>query len=112
MQTDLNKLIKFIRDTFQSNSFIPLHTPCFIGNEQAYVNQTIESTFVSSIGQFVDDFESQIENYTGAQKAIATSSGTAALHTALYMAGVRANDLVITQALTFVATCNAIYTGT
>ena len=104
-----NKLIQFVRDTYKTNDFIPLHAPTFAGNEKAYVTETIDSTFVSSVGKYVESFEKQIEVYTGATKAVATVNGTAALHTALYMAGVKANDLVITQALTFVATCNALF---
>ena len=104
-----NKLIQFVRDTYKTNDFIPLHAPTFAGNEKAYVTGTIDSTFVSSVGKYVESFEKQIEVYTGATKAVATVNGTAALHTALYMAGVKANDLVITQALTFVATCNALF---
>jgi UDP-N-acetylbacillosamine transaminase len=103
------KLIEFIRDIYKTNEFIPLHAPQFNGNEKKYVLDTLESTFVSSVGKYVDDFESSIEAFTGAKKAVATTNGTAALHAALYMAGVRSNDLVITQALTFVATCNALY---
>jgi aminotransferase in exopolysaccharide biosynthesis len=102
-------LIDFIQATFQTKDFIPLHAPNFIGNEKKYVDQTITSTFVSSVGEYVDKFEQQIMAYTQASSAIATVNGTAALHTALYMAGLRAGDLVITQALTFVATCNAIH---
>lgn len=103
------KLIKFVQDTYQTTEFIPLHAPTFAGNEKEYVNNTLDSTFVSSVGKYVDQFEQQIEAYTGTAKAIATVNGTAALHTALYMAGVKSGDLVITQALTFVATCNALY---
>lgn len=103
------KLIQFIRDTYETNEFIPLHVPTFSGNEKQYVGNTIDSTFVSSVGKYVDEFEQSIESYTGSAKAVAIVNGTAALHTALYMAGVKANDLVITQALTFVATCNALY---
>lgn len=104
-----NKLISFVRNTYQTNDFIPLHAPTFIGNEKKYVTDTIDSSFVSSVGGYVETFEKQIEDYTGTAKAVATVNGTAALHTALYMAGVKAGDLVITQALTFVATCNALY---
>jgi len=103
------KLVNFVQDIYQTKAFIPLHAPTFSGNEKDYVARTIESTFVSSVGKFVDQFEQQIEDFTGTAKAIATVNGTAALHTALYMAGVRAGDLVITQALTFVATCNALH---
>jgi aminotransferase in exopolysaccharide biosynthesis len=103
------ELINFVQKHYQTKEFIPLHAPTFGGNEKEYVNNTLDSTFVSSVGKYVDQFEQQIEAYTGTAKAIATVNGTAALHTALYMAGVRSGDLVITQALTFVATCNALY---
>lgn len=103
------KLIEFVKGIYQTDEFIPLHAPNFSGNEKAYVNSTIESTFVSSVGKYVDEFEKKVEAFTGSSKAIATVNGTAALHTALYMAGVKQGDLVITQALTFVATCNALY---
>lgn len=103
------KLINFVQDIYQTKEFIPLHVPTFNGNEKDYVNNTIDSTFVSSVGAYVNQFEEQIEAYTGTARAIATVNGTAALHTALYMVGVKAGDLVITQALTFVATCNALY---
>ncbi|CAK6712077.1 LegC family aminotransferase [Vibrio alginolyticus] len=102
-------IVEFVRDTYKTDEFIPLHAPTFDGNEKAYVMETIESTFVSSVGKFVDDFERKIEAYTGTTKAVATVNGTAALHAALYMADVQRGDLVITQALTFVATCNALY---
>ena len=103
------KLVNFVQEVYQTKEFIPLHAPTFGGNEKKYVNNTLDSTFVSSVGKYVDQFEQQIEVYTGTAKAIATVNGTAALHTALYMAGVKSGDLVITQALTFVATCNALY---
>ncbi|TKF34109.1 LegC family aminotransferase [Vibrio kanaloae] len=102
-------IVEFVRDTYKTDEFIPLHAPTFNGNEKAYVMETIDSTFVSSVGKFVDDFERKIETYTGTAKAVATVNGTAALHAALYMADVQRGDLVITQALTFVATCNALY---
>lgn len=105
-------LIDFIRDQYGTNKAIPLHAPSFTGNEIKYVTDTIESTFVSSVGSFVNRFEQDIASYTNSPNAIATVNGTAALHVALILAGVKANNLVITQALTFVATCNAIsYTG-
>ena len=104
-----NKLVSFVQDMYQTREFIPLHAPTFKGNEKKYVGNAIDSTFVSSVGEYVDLFEKQVEDFTGTSKAIATVNGTAALHTALYMANVRAGDLVITQALTFVATCNALY---
>lgn len=104
-----DSLIEYIRDLYDTKEFIPLHAPTFIGNEREYVNNTIETTFVSSVGKYVDEFERKIEAYTGCPRAVATVNGTAALHAALYLSGVRHGDLVITQALTFVATCNAIY---
>jgi len=103
-----NQLIRFVRDYFGTNDYIPLHAPVFHGRESAYVMDTIESTFVSSVGAYVDRFEQDMAAYTGVPKAVATVNGTAALHMALRLAGVQAGDLVITQPLTFVATCNAI----
>lgn len=105
----INSIIRFVRDTYKTNDFIPLHAPTFQGNEKEYVLDTLESTFVSSVGKFVDDFERKIEAYTGSARAVATVNGTAALSSALYLAGVKRGDLVITQAVTFVATCNALY---
>lgn len=106
MQT---QLIKLVRDIYSTNEFVPLHAPTFAGNEQAYLAETITSTFVSSVGKFVDEFEHKIQTFTQSPRAVATVNGTAALHTALHLADVKACDLVITQALTFVATCNALY---
>ncbi|EOC7459372.1 LegC family aminotransferase [Vibrio cholerae] len=103
------RLVEFVRDQYQTQEFIPLHAPTFAGNEKTYVMETIDSTFVSSVGKFVDEFERKMEAFTGSARAVATVNGTAALHAALYMAGVERGDLVITQALTFVATCNALY---
>lgn len=103
-----DQLIRFVRDYFGTNDFIPLHAPIFPGREKEYVVDTIESTFVSSVGAYVDRFEQDMAVYTGAPKAVATVNGTAALHIALQLAGVQTGDLVITQPLTFVATCNAI----
>ncbi|GHZ50308.1 aminotransferase DegT [Vibrio cholerae] len=103
------RLVEFVRDQYQTQEFIPLHAPTLTGNEKAYVMETIDSTFVSSVGKFVDEFERKMEAFTGSARAVATVNGTAALHAALYMAGVERGDLVITQALTFVATCNALY---
>ncbi len=78
-------LIEFIRDTYKTNDFIPLHAPTFTGNEKNYVVETIDSTFVSSVGKFVDEFERKMEAFTGSTRAVATVNGTAALHTALYI---------------------------
>lgn len=103
-----NALIDFVREQYRSTDFIPLHAPVFSGNEREYVVDTIDSTFVSSVGAYVDRFERDMAAYTGAARAVATVNGTAALHIALKLAGVESGDLVITQPLTFVATCNAI----
>lgn len=102
------QLIEFVRDYYQTTTFIPLHAPIFNGRERNYVLETIDSTFVSSVGAFVDRFEQEVAAYTHSPKAVATVNGTAALHIALKLAGVENGDLVITQPLTFVATCNAI----
>ena len=101
-------VINFIKSIYNKNKFIPLHEPRFLGNEKKYLNECIDSTFVSSVGKFVDEFENRIANYTGSKYAIATCNGTSALHTSLLLANVNKNDEVITQPLTFVATCNAI----
>ncbi|WP_433640172.1 LegC family aminotransferase [Kluyvera georgiana] len=106
---NINSIIEFVRDVYKTNAFIPLHAPVFDGNEKKYVLDTLESTFVSSVGKYVDDFERKMEAYTGTARAVATVNGTAALSAALYLAGVKRGDLVVTQALTFVATCNALY---
>ena len=87
---------------------IPLHSPLFIGNEKKYLEECIDSTFVSSAGKFVKQLELKVAKYTGVKHAIATSSGTSALHISLLMSGVNREDEVITQPLTFIATCNAI----
>ena len=102
-------LAKFIQDKYHTNSFIPLHEPRFIGKEKEFVSQTIDSTFVSSVGQYVNQFEEDLAKYTASKKAIAVVNGTSALHLSMLMAGVKPGDYVITQALTFVATCNAIH---
>ena len=104
----LENVINFIQETYQTKGFVPLHGPKFIGNEKKYLNECIDSTFVSSVGKFVDEFERKIASYTGTKYAVATSNGTSALHIALLLANVENNDEVITQPLTFVATCNAI----
>lgn len=103
-----DSLVGFIREQYRSHDIIPLHAPVFSGREREYVIDTIKSTFVSSVGAFVDRFEENVAQYTGSPRAIATVNGSAALHISLKLAGVLPGDLVITQPLTFVATCNAI----
>ncbi len=110
---DYNHIIDHIRELHNTREdILPLHEPRFLGNERKYLMDCIDSTFVSSVGQYVIDFEEKIKAYTGAKYAIAVVNGTAALHLSLILAGVKSNDLVVTQALSFVATANAIkYTG-
>ena len=100
--------IAFIREIYNTDQQIALHEPRFIGNEKKYLNECIDSTFVSSVGKFVDQFEAEVAKFTGAKYAIATVNGTAALHIALLMADVKREDEVITQSLTFIATVNAL----
>lgn len=100
--------LSFIRNIYQTEKLIPLHEPRFTGNEKVYLNECIDSTYVSSVGQFVDRFEAEFAQTVGAKYAVATVNGTAALHISLILAGVERNDEVITQPLTFIATANAI----
>ena len=102
------KVIGFIKDLYNNQEFVPLAVPRFIGNEKKYINECIDTTFVSSVGQFVDRFEKDMAVYTGAKRAVVCVSGTNALHMAMMLAGVERDDEVLTQALTFIATCNAI----
>lgn len=97
-----------IHEMYQTQEFVPLHPPCFIGNEKKYLNECIDSTYVSSVGKFVDRFETMVAEYTGATRAVVCVNGTNALFMAMKLVGVEENDEVITQALTFIATCNAI----
>jgi perosamine synthetase len=101
-------VVTFIQKIYKTTKLIPLHEPRFVGNEKKYLNDCIDSTFVSSVGEFVDEFEKEFANYSGAKYAIATSNGTSALHISLLLANVGCGNEVITQPLTFVATCNAI----
>lgn len=102
------KTISFIKDLYGNQDFVPLSVPKFIGNEKKYLNECIDTTFVSSVGKFVDRFENDMAAYTGAKKAVVCVSGTNALHMAMMLVGVERDDEVLTQALTFIATCNAI----
>lgn len=104
-------MVEFARNIF-GGDFIPLHRPVFEGNERLYLSDCIDSNFVSSVGPKVTEFESMVAEFSGAKHAVATVNGTAALHVAILLSGVRPGDEVISQALTFVATCNAIsYAG-
>lgn len=103
-----DSLIRFVRDQYRTDEFIPLHAPVFRGRERELLLDTIDSTFVSSVGAYVDLLEKDVAAFTGSPRAVAVMNGTAALHIALKLAEVVPGDLVVTQSLTFVATCNAI----
>lgn len=106
-----SEVVSYAKTIF-GNDFIPLHRPVFNGNETQYLVDCIESNYVSSVGAKVTEFEDKIAAYTGSKYAIATVNGTSALHAAIELAGVKSNNEVISQALTFIATCNAIsYSG-
>ena len=105
---NMEALLAFIRSRYPGEERIALHEPRFWGNEKRYLADTIDSTFVSSVGEYVTRFETMLRDLTGAKHAVAVVNGTAALHMALLVAGVMPGDLVLTQALSFVATANAI----
>jgi aminotransferase in exopolysaccharide biosynthesis len=105
---EVQETISFIQETFNSKEFIPLHVPRFTGNEKRYLMDTIDSTFVSSVGGYVDKFESMMQKLTATKKAVAVVNGTSGIEVALRLIGVKSGDEVLTQALTFVATANAI----
>lgn len=110
--TNIQDTISFIRDYYKTDNFIPLHEPRFRGNEKKYVSDTIDSTFVSSVGAYVDSFENMMKGITSTKIAVAVVNGTSALQVALRLVGVKTGNEVLTQALTFVATANAIvYNG-
>ena len=100
-------VLQAIRKTI-GPSPVPLHEPSFVGNEMAYLKKCIDSTFVSSIGPYVDQFERALEDFTGSKYAIAVVNGTSALHISLKLGGVIEQDEVLIPALTFVATANAV----
>ena len=104
----INNLIKDIKSIYGKGGFIPLHVPCLNKVDRDKVMDCLDSSFVSSVGQYVDQFESEIKSFTGAEYAVATVNGTAALHTALHLLGVTYNHEVICQPFTFIATTNAI----
>jgi perosamine synthetase len=110
--SNFNDIIGFIKNQYPSKDFIPLHEPHFIGKEREYVLDAIDSTFVSSVGAYVDKFELMMAFLTKTKKSVAVVNGTSALQVALRLSGVGSGDEVLTQALTFIATINAIiYNG-
>ena len=103
----VNEVVEALRSVVGSSP-VALHEPTFEGNEWLYLKECLDSTFVSSVGKFVDRFEADLAHYTGSKYAISVVNGTAALQIALKLAGVEANDEVLIPALTFVATANAV----
>src|SRR3990172_4538190 len=108
MSIMFEKIVSFIKSLYPTENPIPLHAPRFSGNEKKYLNDCIDTTYVSYVGQYVSRFEDEVRQLTGARYAVAVSTGTAALHVALILAEVAPGDEVITQPLTFIATANAI----
>jgi perosamine synthetase len=108
MDIYFKKTVKLIRDLYGTNDPIPLHQPSFTGNEKMYLEQCIDTGYVSSVGAFVNQFENKIAEFCGTRYAVATANGTSALHIALLLAGVKPGEQVITQPFTFIATVNAI----
>jgi len=110
--SNFNDIINFIKHQYPSKDFISLHEPNFTGKEKEYVLDAIDSTFVSSVGAYVDKFELMMIDLTKTKKSVAVVNGTSALQVALRLSGVGSGDEVLTQALTFIATINAIiYNG-
>ena len=103
------EVVNFIKSQYKEYpDMVPLHAPVFLGNEKKYLNDCIDTTFVSSVGQYVDRLEKDIAAYTGAKRAVVCVNGTNALYMSLLLSGVQQDDEVITQPLTFIATANAI----
>lgn len=105
--SEFRTVIDVVRQHY-GDGFVPLHAPCFQGNEKTKLIDCIDSTFVSSVGKYVDQFEQQVAEFSGAKYAVAVVNGTMGLMLALRLVGVQAGDLVLTQSLSFVATANAI----
>lgn len=91
---------------------IKLSIPHLAGNEKKYVDNAVESTWIVPLGPYVNEFERRLENYLDHKNVVALSAGTAAIHLGLVLAGVKKDDEVICQSLTFAASCNPIvYAG-
>ena len=106
--TNIDAFVSVVRNYYQDNDIIPLHAPVFNGNESKYLQETIKSTMVSSVGRYVEEFEDSLSKYLNCVGATAVVNGTSGLQAALKLVGVHPGDEVITQALTFVATVNSI----
>ena len=106
------EIAKAYRKIYETEDYISLHAPKFIGNEKKYVLECLDSTFVSSVGRHVDRFQAELSNYCGTKYAVATVNGTAALHLALLIHKVGHGDEVICPDISFAATAASIvYTG-
>lgn len=105
---DTQLIVSRIKEMIKGDGFVPLHQPTFKGNEKTYVNECIDTGWVSSVGSYVDKFEHDLAAYIGVKRAVAVVNGTAALHVALNLVGVKENDEVLIPALTFIATANAV----
>ena len=103
-----DEIVSFIKKLYNNKEIVPLHAPVFLGKEKEYLSRCIDTTFVSYVGEYVNQFEDMTASFTGAKYAVAIVNGTAALQVALTVADVKACDEVITQPFTFVATANAI----
>lgn len=103
-----DEIVLFIKKLYNNKEIVPLHAPVFLGKEKEYLSRCIDTTFVSYVGEYVNQFEDMTASFTGAKYAVAIVNGTAALQVALTVADVKACDEVITQPFTFVATANAI----
>ena len=108
----INDFIQLVREIYQTDEFIPLHAPIFSELDKQFVVDAIDSTFVSSVSEYVGKFEQSISDLTGAKHVVPVVNGTSGIHLALHVLGVDESCEVLTQSLTFVGTCNAIaYTG-
>ena len=107
MNTQWLKFATQIKEHYKKD-FVPLHEPTFNGKELEYVTDCIETGWVSSVGAYVTRFEEDLAHFTGVKRAVAVINGTAALHMALKIAEVKANEEVFMPALTFIATANAV----
>lgn len=106
---NFDKLNSIIREVYQTNENVPLHRPFLYGCEKKFLNDSINSTFVSSHqGKYIDNFTKEISDFVGSNEISLTINGTSGLHTILLASNIKKNDLVLTQPLTYVATCNAI----
>ena len=108
MSSEKISIVNFIRDLYKTNQQIPLHEPFFFGDEKKDIEVALNENLVSTYGLFVSKFEKSLKKIVKKKEVIAVNSGTSALHLSLIAAGVNNNSYVLTQSLTFVATCNAI----